>query len=80
MRRLKLLENLNKINLFSKRHLGSGEADISHMLREVGYDSMSSFIDSVVPGSILKRNAVQIGEEKTEEEVLEELKAIASKN
>ena len=80
MRRLKLLENLNKINLFSKRHLGSSEADINYMLREVGYDSMSSFIDSVVPRSILKRNAVQIGEEKTEEEVLEELKAIASKN
>ena len=74
------MENLNKINLFSKRHLGSGETDINHMLQEVGYDSMSSFIDSVVPGSILKRNAVQIGEEKTEEEVLEELKAIASKN
>ena len=74
------MENLNKINLFSKRHLGSGETDINHMLQEVGYDSMSSFIDSVVPGSILKRNAVQIGEEKTEEEVLEELRAIASKN
>ena len=80
MRRLKLLENLDKINLFSKRHLGSGETDINHMLQEVGYNSMSAFIDSVVPGSILKRNAVQIGEEKTEEEVLEELKAIASKN
>ena len=80
MRRLKLLENLNKINLFSKRHLGSSEADINYMLGEVGYDSMSSFIDSVVPGSILKRNAVQIGEERTEEGVLEELKEIASKN
>ena len=80
MRRLKLLENLNKINLFSKRHLGSSEAEINYMLREVGYDSMSSFIDSVVPGSILKRNAVQIGEERTEEGVLEELKEIASKN
>ena len=74
------MENLNKINLFSKRHLGSSEADINYMLREVGYDSMSSFIDSVVPGSILKRNAVQIGEERTEEGVLEELKEIASKN
>ena len=67
------MENLNKINLFSKRHLGSSEADINYMLREVGYDSMSSFIDSVVPGSILKRNAIQIGDERTEEEVLEEL-------
>ena len=56
------MENLNKINLFSKRHLGSSEADINYMLQEVGYDSMSSFIDSVVPGSILKRNAVQIGD------------------
>ena len=74
------MENLDKINLFSKRHLGSGETDINHMLQEVGYNSMSSFIDSVVPGSILKRNEVQIGEEKTEEEVLEELKVIASKN
>ena len=74
------MESLDKINLFSKRHLGSGEVDINHMLNEVGYDSMSAFIDSVVPGSILKRNQVEIGEEKTEEEVLEELKVIASKN
>ena len=77
---MRLLENLNKINLFSKRHLGSGESDITHMLNEIGYGSMSAFIDSVVPDSILKRNQVEIGEQKTEEEVLEELKIIASKN
>ena len=74
------MENSNKINLFSNRHLGSGESDVSYMLREIGYDSMSSFIDSVVPSSILKRNKVDIGEERTEEEVLDELKIIASKN
>ena len=50
------------------------------MLNEIGYGSMSAFIDSVVPDSILKRNQVEIGEQKTEEEVLEELKIIASKN
>ena len=80
MRRLKLLENLNKINLFSKRHLGSSEADINYMLQEVGYDSMSSFIDSVVPGFEGDYFMEVTHREKTEEEVLEELRAIASKN
>jgi len=74
------LDNLNKINLFSKRHLGSSESDTSYMLREIGYDSMSAFIDSVVPSTILKRNQVDIGEERSEQDVLDELKTIASKN
>ena len=74
------MDNLNKINLFSKRHLGSSESDTSYMLREIGYDSMSAFIDSVVPSTILKRNKVDIGEERSEQDVLDELKTIASKN
>jgi len=74
------LDNLNKINLFSKRHLGSSESDTSYMLGEIGYDSMSAFIDSVVPSTILKRNKVDIGEERSEQDVLDELKTIASKN
>ena len=75
-----MLDNINKINLFSKRHLGSSDSDTSYMLNEIGYNSMSAFIDSVVPGTILKRNQVDIGEERSEEEVLDELRIIASKN
>ena len=74
------MDNLNKINLFSKRHLGSSESDTSYMLGEIGYDSMSAFIDSVVPSTILKRNQVDIGEERSEQDVLDELRTIASKN
>ena len=74
------MDNLNKINLFSKRHLGSSENDTSYMLGEIGYDSMSAFIDSVVPSTILKRNQVDIGEERSEQDVLDELRTIASKN
>ena len=40
------------------------------MLRSIGYDSMGSFIDAVVPENILEKEKINLGEEKTEEEAL----------
>ena len=40
------------------------------MLQSIGYGSMDSFIDAVVPQNILEKDKIDLGEEKTEEEVL----------
>ena len=50
------------------------------MLQSIGYDSMDSFIDAVVPENILEKEKIDLGEEKTEEEALAELKLIAQEN
>ena len=76
----KALTNLKKNNLFSKRHIGTNPNDREHMLQSIGFSTMDEFIDAVVPTNILKRDNIEIGEERTEEEVLAELKEIASKN
>ena len=76
---MRLLENLNKINLFSKRHLGSGESDITHMLNEIGYDSMSAFIDSVVPDLSLKETKLKSVSRKLRKKFLKNLRSLLQK-
>ena len=71
---------IKKNNLFSKRHIGVNSQDRDFMLQSIGYDSMDSFIDAVVPENILEKEKIDLGEEKTEEEALDELKLIAQEN
>ena len=74
------MTNLKKNNLFSKRHIGANAKDNAYMLESIGFSSMDEFINTVVPSNILEKNKVEIGEEKREEEALEELKKIAKQN
>jgi len=74
------LEDKKNLNLFSRRHIGQSEDDITYMLKTVGFSSMESFIDSVIPGNILDREKVDIGNEKDEENTLKELREIALQN
>ena len=41
---------------------------------------MDEFIETVIPSNILEKKNISIGEQRTEEEVLEELRNIATKN
>ncbi len=50
------------------------------MLKSIGYTGMDEFIEAVIPSNILEKKNISIGEQRTEEEVLEELKNIATKN
>ena len=50
------------------------------MLESIGYESMDQFIKSVIPSNILEQGKINLGEEKTEEEALSELKQIAKQN
>ncbi len=74
------MEDKKNLNLFSRRHIGQSEDDITYMLKTVGFSSMESFIDSVIPGNILDREKVDIGNEKDEENTLKELREIALQN
>jgi len=73
--------NTNKnLELFSRRHIGTDENSINQMLKEVGFEDIDSFISSIVPEDIYLESNLTIGPEKTEQEALQELKDIASKN
>ena len=61
------MEDNKNLNLFSRRHLGPNEVDIEYMLKTIGFDSMESFIESVIPDSVLDRERVDIGKERDEE-------------
>ena len=74
------MANLRKNNLFSDRHIGTNTEERQTMLESIGFKSMDDFIDAVVPSNILKKGEIEIGEERTEEEALKELKAIARQN
>lgn len=67
-------------NLFSARHIGTSKQDRNIMLELLGFSSMQEFIDAVIPSNILEKKNINIGDQRTEEDVLSELKTIASQN
>ncbi|RZP03172.1 MAG: glycine dehydrogenase (aminomethyl-transferring) [Gammaproteobacteria bacterium] len=70
----------SKNNLFSDRHIGTTQEDRNSMLECIGYKSMDQFIKAVIPSNILEEGKINLGEQKTEEEALLELKQIAEQN
>ena len=68
--------------LFQDRHIGPSPEDQAAMLGALGgrYDSLDAFIDAVVPADIRLRAPLRIPAAKTEREVLEELRLLASQN
>ena len=67
-------------DLFQDRHIGPSPEDQAAMLGVLGYDSLDAFIDAVVPADIRLRQPLRIPAAKTELEVLEELRLLASQN
>ena len=64
------------LNLFSRRHIGQTEDEIAYMLQTLGFSSMKSFIDAVIPSNILDRKKINIGKENDEENALKKLRKI----
>jgi len=67
-------------NTFTARHIGPSQADIAAMLDTIGQESLDSLIKAVVPSEIRLSEPLTIGDSKTEEELLDELKTIADQN
>ncbi|MDG6093612.1 aminomethyl-transferring glycine dehydrogenase [Acetobacter sp. AN02] len=65
---------------FLRRHVGSGPEETAEMLATVGVASMEELLAQTVPASILNTTTTHTGAGTSEAEVLEELRAIASKN
>jgi glycine dehydrogenase len=70
---------------FIPRHIGPNEAEIAEMLADLGYQSMDAFIADVVPASIRLNRPLSLTAPagqgpRGEHDLLNDLKAIASKN
>ena len=80
MQSTKPLDELENSREFIARHIGVSDADEAHMLSVLGQASRRALIDSIVPRSIARGQAMQLPAPVTEAAALEELKQIAQKN
>ena len=71
---------LKNSNEFLDRHLGVTAQQQQELANLLGYDNIDALIEATVPRTILKREPMALASPKTERDVLDELRAIASQN
>ncbi|MEL1265242.1 aminomethyl-transferring glycine dehydrogenase [Pseudoxanthomonas putridarboris] len=74
------LRELEHHHAFLERHIGPNDAEIAHMLRTVGYDSLEAMTDAIVPAGIKSTAPLALPEPITEEEALAKIRAVADRN
>jgi glycine dehydrogenase len=74
------LRELEHHDAFLERHIGPNDAEIAHMLRVVGYDSLDAMTDAIVPGNIKSPTPLALPEAITEVEALAKIRTIADQN
>uniref|UniRef100_A0A7N8XQP2 glycine dehydrogenase (aminomethyl-transferring) n=1 Tax=Mastacembelus armatus TaxID=205130 RepID=A0A7N8XQP2_9TELE len=65
---------------FSERHIGPGEREKREMLDALGFESIDQLIENTVPSSIRMQRSMRMDDPLCENEVLDSLYKIASKN
>ncbi|HET6674202.1 MAG TPA: aminomethyl-transferring glycine dehydrogenase [Nitrospiraceae bacterium] len=65
---------------FVRRHLGPTEADRQEMLAILGMQSLDALVDNTIPEDIRLRTAISLPKNRSEQDVLGELRAIADRN
>ena len=65
---------------FAARHIGPNAQDEAHMLRAIGHSSHQTLIDALLPRAIVRSTPIDLPPPASEQEALQELKAIASRN
>src|SRR5205809_309483 len=65
---------------FVTRHIGPSSDETRGMLATLGYESLDTFIDAVVPADIRLRRALALPPGRTEREVLQALRGLAAQN
>jgi glycine dehydrogenase len=65
---------------FVSRHIGPNHDDVAAMLKVVGQPSLEAMLDTAMPGVIRNERALRLDAAPTEEAVIEELRALASRN
>jgi glycine dehydrogenase len=71
---------LTHTDTFVRRHIGPDEGQIRQMLDTLGYESLDALVDATVPASIRLRRPLALGPERSEYELLGELRQMAAKN
>ena len=65
---------------FVRRHIGPDEGEIREMLETLGYASLDALIDDTVPASIRLERPLSLGPERSEYELLSELREMMQQN
>jgi glycine dehydrogenase len=71
---------LEQRDAFTRRHIGPDAREQAAMLSELGYATRAALIDAVVPAGIRSREALEIGDARSEAGALAELQSIAAGN
>lgn len=71
---------LQPADRFVKRHIGPRSHDVTHMLRTLGFSSLSKLIDQAVPSSIRMSGYLNLDPPRSEQAVLDELRELAEQN
>ena len=74
------LRQLEHHDAFLERHIGPNDAEIAHMLRAVGHDSLDALTDAIVPASIKSAAPLALPDAMTEVDALAKIRAVAKKN
>ncbi|MDP9034499.1 MAG: aminomethyl-transferring glycine dehydrogenase [Myxococcota bacterium] len=72
--------SLQNAERFADRHIGPDQEEIRSMLAVVGATSVDELIEQTIPASIRLRRPLDLPQARTEHELLEMARAIASKN
>src|SRR5665811_237166 len=65
---------------FISRHIVPDHDDVAAMLKVVGQSSIEAMLDTAMPGVIRNERALRLDAAPTEEAVIQELRALASRN
>ncbi len=74
------LSALEQKSDFVRRHIGPSEAGIASMLGYLQIESLDSLVEKTIPSSIISKTPLNLGESRTEHEVLDYIGRLASKN
>lgn len=74
------LRELEHHDAFLERHIGPNDAEIAHMLRAVGHESLEALTDAIVPAKIKSPAPLALSAPMTEVEALAKIRAVADKN
>ncbi len=73
-------EALRPTDHFAPRHIGPNEAELSEMLKPLGYDSLNAFSDAIIPEAIRLTQPLNLPAPLSESEAISQIRRIASKN
>ncbi len=68
------------VGSFAQRHIGPRDHDVVNMLQRLGYDSLDSFLDDVVPETIRWRDGLALDAPLDEPEMAAEMAGLAGAN